>query len=313
MPRRLRYVPPGHPVEITQRTFQGRFLLKPSPEMNRVIQGVLGRAVRKYQMVLHAFSFLSHHYHLIVTPKDAHHLAAFLCYLNGNLAREVRHLCDWPQKIWGKRYSSIPITRQRKAQVKRLRYILAQGVKAGLVAKALDWPGASGLAQMLDPSKPIVGVWYDRTKAYRMRLAGLEVRKGDDEISGPPDGRFSTGDVATIDGEGLHRIVGRAATDLIKRGGYRIGAGEVEDVLLSHPSVSEAAVVGVADDDLGQRIVAFVVATDHDEAALISFVGNQLSWHKRPRTVVFVDALPRNAMGKVEKARLQRSTGPTMA
>ncbi len=182
MPRRLRYVPPGHPVEITQRTFQGRFLLKPSPEMNRVIQGVLGRAVRKYQMVLHAFTFLSNHYHLIVTPRDAHHLAAFLCYLNGNLAREVRHLCDWPQKIWGKRYSSIPITRQRKAQVERLRYILAQGVKEGLVAKTLDWPGASGLAQLLDPSKPIVGVWYDRTKAYRMRLAGLEVRREDYEV-----------------------------------------------------------------------------------------------------------------------------------
>jgi REP element-mobilizing transposase RayT len=179
MPRRLRYVPPGHPVEITQRTFQGRFLLKPSPEMNRVVKGVLGRAVRKYRMVLHAFTFLSNHYHLIITPRDAHHQAAFLCYLNGNLAREIRHLCDWPQRIWGRRYSSIPITRQRRAQIERLRYVLAQGVKEGLVAKALDWPGASGLAQMLDPTAEIVGIWYDRSKAYRMRLAGLEVRPED--------------------------------------------------------------------------------------------------------------------------------------
>jgi fatty acid CoA ligase FadD36 len=127
------------------------------------------------------------------------------------------------------------------------------------------------------------------------------------------NGWFRTGDIATIDEDGRHRIVGRAATDLIKSGGYRIGAGEVEDALLAHPSVSEAAVVGLPDDDLGQRIVAFVVATDHDEAALIDFVGQQLSWHKRPRAVVFVDALPRNAMGKVEKARLQGSAGPTMS
>jgi len=127
------------------------------------------------------------------------------------------------------------------------------------------------------------------------------------------NGWFRTGDIATIDEDGRHRIVGRAATDLIKSGGYRIGAGEVEDALLAYPSVSEAAVVGLPDDDLGQRIVAFVVATDHDEAALIDFVGQQLSWHKRPRSVVFVDALPRNAMGKVEKARLQGSAGPTMS
>jgi putative transposase len=147
--------------------------------MKRVIQGVLGRAVRKYQMVLHAFSFLSNHYHLTISPCDAHHQAAFLCYLNGNLAREIRHFCDWPQKVWGRRYSAVPITRQRGAQLERLRYVLAQGVKEGLVAKAGDWPGANGLAQMLDPKHEIVGVWYDRTKAYRMRLAGMDVRPED--------------------------------------------------------------------------------------------------------------------------------------
>ena len=179
MPRRLRHVLPNQPVEITQRTFQGRFLLKPSLEMNRVIQGVLGRAVRKYNMILHAFTFLSNHYHLIITPRDAQHQAAFVGYLNGNLAREIRHLCGWPEKIWGRRYASVPITRQRRAQVDRLRYVLAQGVKEGLVAKALDWPGVSGLRQMLDPSQEIVGVWYDRTRAYRLRLAGREVRPED--------------------------------------------------------------------------------------------------------------------------------------
>lgn len=118
------------------------------------------------------------------------------------------------------------------------------------------------------------------------------------------DGWFITGDIASIAAAGGHRIIGRASTDLIKSGGYRIGAGEVEDAILAHPSVSEVAVIGRPDDDLGQSIVAFVVASDVSEAALITHVAERLSWHKRPRQVVFVDALPRNAMGKVEKGRL---------
>ena len=84
-----------------------------------------------------------------------------------------------------------------------------------------------------------------------------------------PDGWFVTGDAATIDADGYHRIVGRESTDVIKTGGYRVGAGEVEDALLTHPAVREAAVVGVPDDDLGQIIVAWVVADGVDEAALV--------------------------------------------
>jgi len=119
------------------------------------------------------------------------------------------------------------------------------------------------------------------------------------------DGWFRTGDVASVDADGNHRIVGRAATDLIKSGGYRIGAGEVEDALLSHPAVREAAVVGEPDDDLGQRIVAFVVAERVAASDLIRHVADRLSPHKRPRSIVFLDALPRNAMGKVDKISLR--------
>ena len=118
------------------------------------------------------------------------------------------------------------------------------------------------------------------------------------------DGWFATGDLASIAPDGTHRIVGRAATDLITSGGYRIGVAEIEDALLAYPGVQEAAVIGEIDDDLGQRIVAYVVASGCDEQALTTHVATQLSWHKRPRRVVFVDALPRNAMGKVEKGRL---------
>ncbi|MGX9670936.1 acyl-CoA synthetase [Mycobacterium sp. HM-7] len=117
------------------------------------------------------------------------------------------------------------------------------------------------------------------------------------------DGWYRTGDVAVIDAGGMHRIVGRESVDLIKSGGYRIGAGEIETVLLGHPDVAEAAVVGVPDDDLGQRIVAFVVGSASAQE-LIDFVAQQLSVHKRPREVRLVDSLPRNAMGKVQKKLL---------
>ncbi|MEV0674122.1 acyl-CoA synthetase [Mycobacterium sp. NPDC050441] len=118
-----------------------------------------------------------------------------------------------------------------------------------------------------------------------------------------PDGWYRTGDVAVVDADGMHRIVGRESVDLIKSGGYRIGAGEIETVLLGHDGVDEVAVVGMPDDDLGQRIVAFVVG-NAAPGALIEFVAQQLSAHKRPREVRLVDSLPRNAMGKVMKKEL---------
>ncbi|SNS89075.1 acyl-CoA synthetase [Rhodococcoides kyotonense] len=118
------------------------------------------------------------------------------------------------------------------------------------------------------------------------------------------DGWFDTGDVAVIEPDGYHRIVGRASTDLIKSGGYRVGAGEIETVLLGHSSVDEVAVIGVPDDDLGQRIVAFVVGSDVVEKDLIDLVASELSIHKRPREVRVVESLPRNAMGKVQKKQL---------
>lgn len=119
------------------------------------------------------------------------------------------------------------------------------------------------------------------------------------------DGWYRTGDVAVIDGAGMHRIVGRESVDLIKSGGYRIGAGEIETVLLGHPGVQEAAVVGMPDQDLGQRIVAYIVGAAGLKAdELIDYVAQELSVHKRPREVRMVDALPRNAMGKVLKKQL---------
>ncbi|MDQ1678375.1 MAG: malonyl-CoA/methylmalonyl-CoA synthetase [Actinomycetota bacterium] len=121
------------------------------------------------------------------------------------------------------------------------------------------------------------------------------------------DGWFRTGDVATRAPDGYVRIVGRRATDLIKSGGYKIGAGEIENVLLEHPGVADVAVTGEPDPDLGERIVAWVVpATDPAPGAaeLAEHVAGQLAPHKRPRVVRYLAALPRNEMGKVTKRLL---------
>jgi len=123
------------------------------------------------------------------------------------------------------------------------------------------------------------------------------------------DGWFYTGDLGTLSPEGNLRIVGRKATDLIKTGGFKVGAGEIEGALLDHAAVREAAVIGMADEDLGERIVAFVVvreaAPPPSAQELIDHVATSLSKHKRPRTIHFVSELPRNAMGKVLKPKLR--------
>lgn len=123
------------------------------------------------------------------------------------------------------------------------------------------------------------------------------------------DGWFRTGDMASLDADGYVRIVGRKATDLIKSGGYKIGAGEIENALLDHPGVREAAVTGEPDADLGERVVAWVVPADPQSPPraqeLADHVAAQLAPHKRPRVVHYLDALPRNDMGKIMKRALK--------
>ena len=129
------------------------------------------------------------------------------------------------------------------------------------------------------------------------------------------DGWFRSGDVGAHDPDGYLRIVGRAK-ELIISGGYNVYPREVEDVLLEHPAVAEVAVVGEPSDEWGEVVVAVVVPAAHDPAihdddgderdpdALLAFAAERLAPYKRPRRVRYVDALPRNALGKVVRAQL---------
>ena len=124
------------------------------------------------------------------------------------------------------------------------------------------------------------------------------------------DGFFVTGDLASIDEAGYVTIVGRGK-DLVISGGYNVYPKEIERALDALAGVRESAVVGAAHDDLGEVPVAFVVrAADPagaglDEAAVVAGIEGSLARYKRPRRVVFVDELPRNAMGKVQKGELR--------
>ena len=118
------------------------------------------------------------------------------------------------------------------------------------------------------------------------------------------DGWFRTGDLGAVDPDGYLRIVGRAK-ELIISGGYNVYPREVEEVLLAHPGVVDAAVVGAPDAEWGERVCAFVVAepgvTDHD---LVDWCGSRLAPYKRPRRWERVDEVPRNALGKVVRHAL---------
>jgi hypothetical protein len=139
--RRLRFVPEGGAlVEVTCRTVHGRHLLRPSSTLNEIILGVLGRALRLYSVPICAYAFLSSHYHLLLDITDAHQLANFMRYLNSNLAREVGRLVDWPDGIWSSRYRAIVVSQEEAAQIERLRYVLSNGCKEGLVGRPQDWP-----------------------------------------------------------------------------------------------------------------------------------------------------------------------------
>lgn len=121
------------------------------------------------------------------------------------------------------------------------------------------------------------------------------------------DGFFITGDLGRID-DGYLSIVGRNK-DLVISGGYNIYPKEIEERLDAHPDVLESAVIGVAHPDFGETVVAVVVAEPgHDPRPeeLLAFVATDLARFKHPRAVRVVEALPRNAMGKVQKAQLRK-------
>lgn len=122
------------------------------------------------------------------------------------------------------------------------------------------------------------------------------------------DGWFKTGDVAVVE-KGYYRILGRDSIDIIKSGGYKISALEIEEVLRTHPDIADCSVVGIPDEEWGEMVVAFVVMQPGqilNASAISQWLRAKIPGYKTPRKLVALNEFPRNAMGKVVKNELKK-------
>jgi len=177
-------------------------------------------------------------------------------------------------------------------------------------------PGAVG--------QPLPGVQL-RLKTESGEVVTAENEPGEIQVRGPAvfleywnrptattesfeDGWFRTGDMAACE-NGYYRIMGRLSVDIIKSGGYKLSALEIEAALLQHPAICECAVVGVADDTWGEAVAVAAVLHAGEELSLESlraWCRDRLSTYKIPKRFLKLDCLPRNAMGKVTKPSVQQ-------
>ncbi len=172
MGRRLRCLLAGRLVEITCRTIQGRFLMRPSSQVNLAIKGTLGRAQRYFGLRVVICVFLSNHYHLLVIPDSEQQLAAFMQFLNTNLSKQLGRLHDWQGPLFQRRYQAIPVSHEEEAQVARLRYLLAHGAKEGLVLRPGDWPGVQCVTELVRGPSCLRGIWQERTAIWEAEQRG---------------------------------------------------------------------------------------------------------------------------------------------
>ena len=165
MSRPLRYQPEEWSTFfVTARCIHSRFLLRPSPRVNKLIIGVLARAVERFDIKLYGLCFLSNHYHLLLSSRNAASLAAFMQYIGSNIAREIGREHEWREKFWSRRYYSSIVLDEAAAE-ERMRYILANSVKEGLVKHPRYWPGVHCYRHLAEGTA-LHGVWVDRTKLY---------------------------------------------------------------------------------------------------------------------------------------------------
>ena len=170
MSRAIRFIPEqGALVEITCRTIQSRFLLRPDPALDEIVLGVLGRAQRLHPVEIVAFFVASNHYHLLAWVPDVERMADFMEFFQSNVAKKVIKLRKWRDKVWSRRYEAIVISDEPAAQVDRLRYVLSNGVKEGLVGRVEDWPGINLVRNVLS-GQPVRGTWFDRTEEHKAKL-----------------------------------------------------------------------------------------------------------------------------------------------
>jgi REP element-mobilizing transposase RayT len=169
VPRGPRQIQPDHLTEITIKTFQARFLLKPNRLVNSLIIGVLAMAQKRYKIDICAVVVLCNHLHLLIVPRSEEEAMRFCQYISSNISREVGRLRRWTGGIFRRRYSDVVVTHELAAQAGRLRYLLSHGVKEKLCRRPQDWPGVHCAKALLSGVMKLEGEWIDRSAFYEAR------------------------------------------------------------------------------------------------------------------------------------------------
>jgi REP element-mobilizing transposase RayT len=174
---------------VTIRCLQGRLFLRPSAETHDVLGGVLARAVRFHGVELFVFNFASNHLHLIVRAPRGN-LPQFMQYLLPNISKKVGTLVNWRGAFWERRYSAQPLL-DEAALLDKVRYVLAHGVKEGLVRHCSEWPGLSALPLMRD-GKPRTFRWMNWTRRCRSAAPSRRGPRIDDRWAENEELRLTT-------------------------------------------------------------------------------------------------------------------------
>ena len=164
--------------ETLQKTIQSKSLLRPGPRFNPLMVGVLAKAQRLYGGQIHTFVALANHWHLLATFESPKQMADFHRYFNSCLSKEAGIVHDWNDVVFPRRYHHVELSDEPEVELARLRYLLGQGCKEGLVASPLDWPGVSS-TEALVTGEPMKGVWVDRTALGIARRRGEDVSEAD--------------------------------------------------------------------------------------------------------------------------------------
>ena len=146
---------------ITNRTVHGRLLLRPSPEVNRLIGGIMARGLSLFPVKLYGFVFASNHFHLVLAG-NAKAISNFMGHLQSNISVKLGKLHGWSGGLFPRRYSSAPIL-DNSAVEDRIQYIFEHGVKEGLVGRAEKWPGLTSIPE-LTSGQLRTFQWPDRSK-----------------------------------------------------------------------------------------------------------------------------------------------------
>ena len=178
--RHARYIDPSVPYHVVTKTLRGQFILAPKKGIRELCAGVLAKAQLNWPSIkLYGYAFMSNHIHLMLQgpPSD---FSAFMGFLKRELSRRLGQKYRLPGTLWHQRYamSALPT---HESQLKCLRYILSQGVKEGLVARPIDWPGLH-CAKALLSNCPEIGEWFQASQ-YHQAKARNAVRRIPKKIS----------------------------------------------------------------------------------------------------------------------------------